>query len=128
MINTISEEMMKHRRLLPIFVIAVAALEGCDDSAKQAENPLLSAYDTACGVPPIDKIKDEHFKPAYEEAMQRHEAEIDSIVNNPETPTFENTILALEHAGQLLTRVATVFNNLNSANTNDNIQTLAKEI
>lgn len=128
MINTLSEEMMKQHQFLPLFVIAVAALQGCDDSARQIENPLLSAYDTPFEVPPFDQIKDEHFKPAYEVAMQRHEAEIDSIASNSETPTFENTILALENAGQLLTRVATVFNNLNSANTNDHIQALAKEI
>lgn len=129
MINILSEEMMKHKQFIPLFIIAMTALEGCNEATRQTENPLLSlTYDTPFEVPPFDKIKDEHFKPAYEEAMQRHDAEIDSIANNSETPTFENTILALEDAGQLLTRVATVFNNLNSAHTNDNIQALAKEI
>lgn len=122
------ENTMNNKQLIPLFVMAVAALEGCDETVQQTENPLLAAYDTPFGVPPFNEIDDADFKPAYEVAIARHGAEIDSIAGNPETPTFDNTILALENAGQLLTRVSTVFNNLNSANTNDNIQILAKEL
>src|SRR5690606_36684364 len=72
--------------------------------------------------------KDEHFRPAFEEALAKHNTEVDSILNNDQEPSFENTILALEKAGQLLSRVSTVFYNLNSANTNDTIQAIAKEL
>jgi len=117
---------MKNKPFMPLFVIAVAALEACD--VQQKENPLLVTYDTPFAVPPFREIEDADFLPAFEEAIARHDAEIDSIANNPETPTFDNTILALENAGQMLSRVSTVFNNLNSANTNDNIQILAREL
>lgn len=109
-------------------ILSVLLVSFDDTQKKEDKNPLLIAYDTPFGVPPFDKIKDEHFKPAYEEAMKQHEAEISSIVSNPAEPTFENTIEVYEKAGQLLADVSTVFNNLNSANTNANIQGLAKEI
>ncbi|NNF18454.1 MAG: M3 family metallopeptidase [Flavobacteriaceae bacterium] len=87
-------------------------------------NPLLSPFDTA----PFSKIKNEHFLPAIEKALDEARAEIDSISGNEEEPTFENTIEALEFAGQQLDRVSSVFFNLNSAETNEEIQKLAQEI
>ena len=105
------------------------AFMGCDNSEKaDSSNPFLKSYQTPFEVPPFDKIRFEHYKPAYEEALIRHNQEIDSIAGNPESPDFENTIAALDNAGLLLSQVSTVFNNLNSAHTNDSIQALAREL
>ncbi|MEP2057529.1 MAG: M3 family metallopeptidase [Maribacter litoralis] len=87
-------------------------------------NPLLSPFDTA----PFSKIKNEHFKPAFLQSIEDARAEIDSITNNTEAPTFENTIEALEFSGQQLDRISSVFFNLNSAETNEEIQKIAQEI
>ena len=95
---------------------------------KQTVNPFFQSYNTPFNVPAFDKIKNEHFKPAILEGIKRNEVEINAIANNPEAPTFENTILAMENAGQLLSEVNRVFGNYNSANTNDELQALAKEI
>ncbi|WP_394336483.1 M3 family metallopeptidase [Flavobacterium macacae] len=91
-------------------------------------NPFFQAYNTPYEVPPFDKIKTEHFKPAILEGIKKHEAEITAIANSSEAPSFENTILAMENAGELLSKVNIVFGNLNSANTNDELQKIAKEV
>lgn len=95
---------------------------------KQNMNPFFQPYSTPYEVPPFDKIKNEHFKPAILEGIKRHEAEINAIANNTAAPTFENTILAMENAGELLANVNIVFSNLNGANTNEEIQKIAKEV
>src|SRR5690606_3003378 len=87
-------------------------------------NPLLSPFDT----PPFSKIRNEHFKPAIEQAIADARAEIDAITDNPEAPTFKNTLEALEFSGQQLDRVSSVFFNLNSAETNKEIQQIAQEV
>lgn len=87
-------------------------------------NPLLQSFDTA----PFSKIKNEHFKPAFLHAIEDARAEIDAITKNTDTPTFENTIEALEFSGQQLDRVSSVFFNLNSAETNEEIQKIAQEV
>jgi len=91
-------------------------------------NPFFSAYNTPFDVPAFDKIKPEHFEPAIDEGMKRQVAEIAAIVGKKEAPTFTNTIEALENSGDLLRRVNTVFGNLNSANTNDELQRIAQTI
>lgn len=102
---------------------------GCDKSGKtDASNPFLKSYDTPFEVPPFDQIRFGHYKPAYEEALSRHNKEIDAIADNPDAPDFGNTIAALDNSGLLLDQVSAVFNNLNSAHTNDSIQALAKEL
>lgn len=95
---------------------------------KQTMNPFFQAYNTPFEVPPFDKIKNEHFKPAILEGIKKKEAEVESIIDNPEAPNFDNTILAMENAGELLSNVNVVFGNLNSANTNDELQKIAKEV
>ncbi|WP_343623279.1 M3 family metallopeptidase [Flavobacterium lindanitolerans] len=95
---------------------------------KQNMNPFFQPYSTPYEVPPFDKIKNEHFKPAILEGIKRHEAEINAIANNTAAPTFENTILAMENAGELLANVNIVFSNLNGANTNEEMQKIAKEV
>jgi len=119
---------MKKRQLLPFLMIVATAIVGCEEKKMMTDNPLLLAYETPFNVPPFDKIKTEHFRPAFEEAIKVHNLEIDSIVNNSDKATFQNTIVALENAGSLLNNVSTVFHNLNSANTNDSIQAIAKDL
>lgn len=88
-------------------------------------NPLLTPpFDTA----PFSKLKNEHFMPAFKQAMTDARAEIDAITENTEAPTFANTIEALDFAGQQLDRISSVFFNLNSAETNEEIQKIAQEV
>ncbi len=95
---------------------------------KQEENPLLSEFDTPFQVPPFDKIQEEHYLPAFKEGMEQQNMEIEVIVNNPGTPTFKNTIEAMESTGSLLRKVGSVFGVLNGSMTNDNMQKIAKEV
>ena len=89
-------------------MIMTTLLSGC--KSKQAEsNPLLETWSTPFGVPPFDKIKTEHFKPAVEAGIRLHEAQIDSIVKNTETPSFGNVIEALDRSGEVLNNAYTVF-------------------
>jgi peptidyl-dipeptidase Dcp len=94
----------------------------------QEQNPFFSEYQTPFGTPPFEKIKESHYLPAFTEGISQHQQEISSIVNNQESPTFQNTVEALENSGQLLTRVRAVFFNMISANTNERMQELAKEV
>ena len=94
----------------------------------QAQNPFFEKYSTPHGTIPFDKIKNEHYEPAIREGINRHDAEIEVIINNPAAPTFANTIAAYEKSGRLLNHVSTVFGNLLSAETNDDMQELAKTI
>ncbi|WP_418502177.1 M3 family metallopeptidase [Flagellimonas sp.] len=87
-------------------------------------NPLLEPFDQA----PFSKIKNEHFKPAFLQAIDAAKKEIDDIVENPDAPTFQNTLEALDFAGQQLDRISSVFFNLNSAETNEEIQKIAQEV
>lgn len=87
-------------------------------------NPLLLSFDKA----PFSKIKNEHFKPAFITAIEEARKEIDAIVQDSKAPTFENTIAALDYSGYLLDRISSVFFNLNSAETNEEIQKIAQEV
>ncbi|GAB4175782.1 MAG: M3 family metallopeptidase [Wenzhouxiangellaceae bacterium] len=94
----------------------------------KAENPFYEEWTLPLGMPPFDRIRDEHFMPAFERGMEEHLAEIEAIANNPEAPTFENTLEAMERSGQLLTRVSSVFFNLASADTNPARQEIEREV
>jgi len=96
-------------------------------AAEQA-NPFYSASTLPYQMPPFDKIKDEHFAPGFEEGMRQQRAEMDAIANSAEPASFENTIVAMERSGQLLGRVSSVFFNLTSANTNDNLEATQREM
>ena len=87
-------------------------------------NPLLQPFDIA----PFQQIKSEHYKPAIKEAITLAKTEIEQIVNNTDTPTFENTTVALDFTGEKLNRITSIFFNLNSAETNDQIQKIAQEV
>ena len=92
------------------------------------QNPLLATYHTPHQTTPFHLIKTEHYEPAIQTGMEAHDHEIESIINNPEEPTFANTIIALERSGALLDRITTVFGNLLSAETNDEMQTIAERV
>ena len=94
----------------------------------EASNPFAKLSTLPFHYPAFDKIKDEHFLPAYNTGMRQHLREIDAIANNRKAPTFDNTIVAMERSGQLLTRVATTFANLQGANTNDKMDAIDREM
>lgn len=98
---------------------------GC---AQTPENPLLGEFDTPHQTPPFEQIRLEHYIPAFEEGLSQARAEIDAIVSNPDAPTFENTIEALERSGELLNRTATIFFALNSSNTSDEMEAIAQQV
>ncbi len=92
------------------------------------DNPFFSEYTTPFQTPPFDKIKLEHYLPAFEEGIKIKRAELDAIINNPDKPTFENTIEAIEKSGKLLTKVSRVFFNISGSNGNDETQKIAETI
>lgn len=93
-----------------------------------AGNPFFEVYNTPHQTIPFDKIKSEHYMPAFEEAMKQHDKEIQAIVTNTQAPSFENTIVALDNSGALLTRVSSAFFNVFGADTNDDLQKIAEQI
>ena len=95
--------------------------------AALASNPFMTESKLQYQAPEFDKIKDEHFQPAFEYGLKQQLFEIQQIANNTDAPTFENTILALENSGEVLKRAATVFFNFTSANTNPTLQKLEEE-
>ena len=107
----------------PAFAVAAAPA-----AALEASNPFAKVSTLPFHYPAFDKIKDEHFLPAYAAGMREQLREIDGIANNPKPATFDNTIVAMERSGQLLTRVATTFSNLQGANTNDKLDEIDREM
>ena len=99
-----------------------------EENAMKSENPLLQKFNTPFGVPPYDKIKTEHFLPALKNAIEEHNKELERIVNDKQAPTFENTVVAFARSGKLYDRVISIFSTLKEANTNDEIEKVAKEI
>ncbi len=98
------------------------------ETLEEPENPLFSEFDTPFGVPPFDLIEDDHYLPAYEEAIREHKADIETIISNPEPPTFENTIVAYDRSGEMLSRVSPIFFGIRGANTNPRLQEIAREV
>lgn len=92
------------------------------------ENPLLSESTLPYGAPQFDKIKNEHYLPAFQQAIKDGKAEIDAIVANPDEPSFENTIEALAYSGRAVSRVGGIFYNLKESNTNDGMEQIAEEL
>ena len=91
-------------------------------------NPLLQPFNTPHTTAPFSQVKNEHFKPAFQEAIAKAKTEIDLIAENTEVPTFENTIETLDFSGYTLDRISSIFFNLNSAETNDEIQKIAQDV
>lgn len=113
-----------------ILVTGVVLLGACAKSSQelQSTNPLFGAFETPFQVPPFDLIREEHFLPAFKEGMEREREEVDAIATNSDAPTFSNTIEALDYSGAFLTRVGNIFSNLTSAQTNDELQEIAREV
>ncbi len=110
------------KKVLILGVMAMSLL-ACNQT-----NPLLEQPNTPFGVPAFDKVKIEHYLPAFEEAIRQNKAEIDAIVNNEDAPTFENTIVALDRSGLLLDRVTGVFFNVLEADGNDEMNAIAEQV
>jgi peptidyl-dipeptidase Dcp len=121
---------MKKIILIPIFAFSLIQSIQAQDMKNNPtiENPFFTDYKTAYEIPPFDLIKNEHFKPTYIKGIEVQQKEIEAIKNNKTAVNFKNTIEALENSGALLQKVSSVFNNLNSANTNTEIQQISKEI
>jgi peptidyl-dipeptidase Dcp len=113
------------KQVVLLFLLSVILLWSC---SKPEQNPLFGEWKTPFQTPPFQKIKEQHYMPAFKEGMKLHQQEIEAIVNNPEPATFENTVVALDNSGELLTRISNVFYNMTSANTNDSLQSIAKRV
>jgi peptidyl-dipeptidase Dcp len=118
-------------RKASVLIVCVLVL-GCGGRAADQPavdtNPFFVAYDTPFNVQPFDRIDEADFVPAFEEGMSRQNAEVAAIVDNPEPPTFDNTIAALDRSGELLDEVSRVFFALSGSNTNDEIEEIQKQI
>ncbi len=127
--------MQRSRPVLGLALLLIAA--GCADRdtpeqpvspAADPANPFMAESALPYGMPPFDLIKDEHYVPAFERGMAEESAEIEAIAANPEAAAFDNTIVAMEHSGQLLTRALRVFRNLTGAHTNETLQKIQQEM
>lgn len=116
--------------VISIALVALTAVTFAQENKNSTteSNPLLMEWKTPFGIPPFDLIKNEHYIPAFEEAMKQQSIAIKEIINNQAAPTFANTIEAMENSGKLLSRVSSIFSNLRSANTSPELQKIATTI
>ncbi len=121
---------MKTKRILLVLSLLMIALNTtfCTDAVRRDGNPLLSEWDTPHEVPPFDLILPKHYEPAFEKAMDLHNGEIQVIVANEEAPTFDNTILALDRSGSLLTNISDIFGMMCAAMNDEDMQELQEEL
>ncbi len=113
--------------VLASIAVLAAAPAAVQKSAKD-DNPFFKPYGTRFNVPPFDRIRNEHFLPAIEEGIRREQAEVDAIVADTEPPAFANTVAALDRTGIFLSEVSAVFGALQGANTNKDLQALARRV
>jgi peptidyl-dipeptidase Dcp len=118
---------MNYQKLI-VLICAIGTTAVHSQNNKLTMNPFFEPYNTPFNVPPFDRINNSHYMPAIEEGIRQHDLEIEKIANSTDAPTFENTILAMEMAGRLLGDVNRVFSNMNSANTNEELQDIAKKL
>lgn len=136
------------KTLVAVAIGAAVSLSACSDQEQQAtanqaeqqaaseqsqqpvaeQNPFFKPSPLQYQAPDFNAIEFEHFEPAFEKGMEEHIAEIEAIANNAEAPTFDNTIVAMEKAGQILNRVSSVFYNLSSSHSNENIRALQAKL
>tara|TARA_B100000953_G_scaffold299459_1_gene299420 strand:+ start:2379 stop:4472 length:2094 start_codon:yes stop_codon:yes gene_type:complete len=109
-----------------LFIAFIVILNSCSEINYM--NPFLEEYNTPYQIPPFEKIKNTHYLPAFTQGMKEQLEEINLIVQNKESPSFENTIVEMERIGKTLDKVSSVFFNLNSSNTNDEMDSIAREI
>src|SRR5262249_44806907 len=119
-----------HSFIACVFILSaqISGVSAARPAADKTDNPLLKESTLPYHYPPFDKIKDEHFVPAIEAGMREQLKEVDVIANKSEKPTFDNTVVAMEHTGRLLDRAETTFSNLNSCNTNPTLQKIEEEM
>ena len=115
------------KRTLVIAAAATMLLAGCKDK-KTMENPFFSEWNTPYEIPDFQRIKTEHYMPAFREGMKQQKECIDSIVGNSEEPTFGNTIVPYEYSGQLLQEVSAVFFNLSECENSPEMEAIAEEV
>ena len=132
--------MIKPRLLLTLSILAMIAACSSDmnetsemkqsptPAAVAVDNPFYAPSGLPLEFPPFDRIETTHYLPAFEKGMADHLAEVEVIVQDSEAPTFDNTIVALEKSGDLLTRVSNVFYAMSSAHTNDDIKAIETEV
>lgn len=112
-----------------IFAAAMSCMVcACGQQAADTSNPFLSEFETPYGTPDFDRIKVEHYEPAFLKGIKQQNEEIKAIVENPDEPSFENTIVALDNSGEILARVSGVFFALTEADTNDEMMALEAKI
>ena len=112
-----------------IFAAAMSCMVcACGQQAADTDNPFLSEFETPYGTPDFDRIKVEHYEPAFLKGIKQQNEEIKAIVENPDEPSFENTIVALDNSGEILARVSGVFFALTEADTNDEMMALEAKI
>ena len=121
------------KKLINMIALSAIVLASCTTKPEQKNeaetpNPFLTEYTTPFQVPPFGQIKNEHYLPAFEAGIAEQQAEVEAIVNNDETPTFENTILPFDKSGEILDRVGNVFFNLNECLTDDEIIEIAEQV
>lgn len=119
---------MKIFHFIFLLLSGVAIISCNKTNDNKVMNPLLSEYNTPFDAPPFEKIKNEHYLPAFISGIKQQNASIADIVNNNAKPTFENTILKFENSNNLLSSVSSIFYNLSSAITNDTIQEISKKL
>lgn len=115
------------KRTLVIAAAATMLLAGCKDK-KTMENPFFSEWNTPYEIPDFQRIKTEHYMPAFREGMKQQKEWIDNIANNSEEPTFGNTIIPYEYSGQLLQEVSAVFFNLSECENSPEMEAIAEEV
>lgn len=115
------------KKILLLLSMAILSMPVLQAQEAQTPNPFLSEYTTPFKVPPFNLIQNSHYIPAIEKGIAEQQAEINAIVNNPAEPTFENTIVAYENTGKLLSKVNSVFGSLNGANTNAEMQAINRK-
>lgn len=114
--------------LLPLIAFSMITTSCNNTPTAERENPLLAEWNTPYGIPPFEDIEVGDYMPAFVAAMEQHKAEVEAIVANPEQPTFENTILALDNAGAKLNDVANTFFLISAADTNPDMQKVEAEV
>ncbi len=120
------------KRIVMMLLSSLLVLTSCNTDENlitdKQSNPFLVEWNTPFGTPPFDKIKTEHYLPAFTEAINNYKKEIDEIANSKSEATFENTINALEYSGDLYKKVSRVFNSMTGAMNNDELQKISKEM
>ncbi len=121
---------MKNLTALALLLTVSLLVSACNNMENQeaSPNPFFAEYGTPFNVPPFEKIEEEHYLPAFQEAMKRQKEEIRAIIDNPQEPDFENTVVALDNTGIMLEEVSSVFFNLTSSDTNEQMQEINREV